>query len=133
PAAEILSCPVSRCVTFPSRPWPFRGFSFSSRGRHTRFSRDWSSDVCSSDLPRARFDTPVYPRRECIRAGPGGDILLDNRPETTPIGRASCREGAEVSLVAGRGKRRTKALNAEERSAEKHRVGRAERADSTQT
>src|SRR5690606_40079198 len=22
----------------------------SSRGRHTRFSRDWSSDVCSSDL-----------------------------------------------------------------------------------
>src|SRR5690606_30496662 len=21
-----------------------------SRGRHTRFSRDWSSDVCSSDL-----------------------------------------------------------------------------------
>src|SRR5690606_2809691 len=23
---------------------------FSSRGRHTRFSRDWSSDVCSSDL-----------------------------------------------------------------------------------
>src|SRR5690606_39695194 len=24
---------------------------FSSRRRHTRFSRDWSSDVCSSDLP----------------------------------------------------------------------------------
>src|SRR5690606_39498429 len=22
--------------------------------RHTRFSRDWSSDVCSSDLPRQR-------------------------------------------------------------------------------
>src|SRR5690606_41013213 len=29
-------------------------FFFSSRRRHTRFSRDWSSDVCSSDL-----DTPV--------------------------------------------------------------------------
>src|SRR5690606_40167932 len=26
-------------------------FFFSSRRRHTRFSRDWSSDVCSSDLP----------------------------------------------------------------------------------
>src|SRR5690606_40762833 len=27
---------------------------FSSRRRHTRFSRDWSSDVCSSDLiPKA--------------------------------------------------------------------------------
>src|SRR5690606_40728219 len=24
----------------------------SSRRRHTRFSRDWSSDVCSSDLPQ---------------------------------------------------------------------------------
>src|SRR5690606_40078780 len=28
-------------------------FFFSSRRRHTRFSRDWSSDVCSSDLPQA--------------------------------------------------------------------------------
>src|SRR5207302_4969963 len=27
-------------------------FFFSSRRRHTRFSRDWSSDVCSSDLER---------------------------------------------------------------------------------
>src|SRR5690606_39730716 len=27
---------------------------FSSRRRHTRFSRDWSSDVCSSDLPKIR-------------------------------------------------------------------------------
>src|SRR2546422_5400194 len=29
-------------------------FFFSSRRRHTRCSRDWSSDVCSSDL-NARF------------------------------------------------------------------------------
>src|SRR5690606_40492248 len=33
-------------------------FFFSSRRRHTRFSRDWSSDVCSSDL-RARV--PMLP------------------------------------------------------------------------
>src|SRR6266536_4261729 len=26
-------------------------FFFSSRRRHTRSTRDWSSDVCSSDLP----------------------------------------------------------------------------------
>ena len=26
------------------------GFFFSSRRRHTRLRRDWSSDVCSSDL-----------------------------------------------------------------------------------
>src|SRR5439155_15509938 len=28
-------------------------FFFSSRRRHTRWPRDWSSDVCSSDLSRA--------------------------------------------------------------------------------
>src|SRR2546422_6557218 len=32
--------------------WYF--FFFSSRRRHTRCSRDWSSDVCSSDLDFAR-------------------------------------------------------------------------------
>src|SRR5687768_17933161 len=29
-------------------------FFFSSRRRHTRCSRDWSSDVCSSDLTHLR-------------------------------------------------------------------------------
>src|SRR6185369_7557179 len=29
-------------------------FFFSSRRRHTRFKCDWSSDVCSSDLPKSR-------------------------------------------------------------------------------
>src|SRR5258707_7736491 len=28
---------------------------FSSRRRHTRYWRDWSSDVCSSDLARAQL------------------------------------------------------------------------------
>src|SRR5690606_40444464 len=32
-------------------------FFFSSRRRHTRFSRDWSSDVCSSDLHAGRAVT----------------------------------------------------------------------------
>src|SRR5690606_20123247 len=31
----------------------------SSRRRHTRFSRDWSSDVCSSDLPEASPGVPL--------------------------------------------------------------------------
>src|SRR2546422_10337597 len=42
-------------------------FFFSSRRRHTRCSRDWSSDVCSSDLPlpgpgdpTARGRTPSF-------------------------------------------------------------------------
>src|SRR5690606_40783234 len=33
-------------------------FFFSSRRRHTRFSRDWSSDVCSSDLVIVPRDHP---------------------------------------------------------------------------
>src|SRR5690606_15645275 len=38
-------------------------FLFSGRRRHTRFSRDWSSDVCSSDL------VPILPVvREAIAA-----------------------------------------------------------------
>src|SRR3712207_6993847 len=32
-------------------------FFFSSRRRHTRYWRDWSSDVCSSDLELAQGDT----------------------------------------------------------------------------
>src|SRR5207302_6934178 len=31
-------------------------FFYSSRRRHTRFSRDWSSDVCSSDLSGKQTD-----------------------------------------------------------------------------
>src|SRR5207247_7144733 len=31
-------------------------FFFSSRRRHTRSTRDWSSDVCSSDLTSAQAD-----------------------------------------------------------------------------
>src|SRR5690606_39470441 len=39
---------------------------FSSRRRHTRFSRDWSSDVCSSDLrilPDLPADAALRQRR----------------------------------------------------------------------
>src|SRR5690606_40154657 len=45
---------------------------FSSRRRHTRFSRDWSSDVCSSDL--VTLDEDSLP----------GDVGLTNdRPSLT--------------------------------------------------
>src|SRR5690606_41205359 len=37
-------------------------FFFSSRRRHTRFSRDWSSDVCSSDLVGGVDDREAKPR-----------------------------------------------------------------------
>src|SRR5256885_10908415 len=37
-------------------------FFFSSRRRHTRLQGDWSSDVCSSDLPDevARLETAMW-------------------------------------------------------------------------
>src|SRR2546426_5542381 len=38
------------------------GFFFSSRRRHTRLQGDWSSDVCSSDLPGTEARAPVEPR-----------------------------------------------------------------------
>src|SRR5207247_5880054 len=42
-------------VPIPSVPF----FFFSSRRRHTRSTRDWSSDVCSSDLRVARLGARV--------------------------------------------------------------------------
>src|SRR6267378_7051567 len=42
---------VTHVVVLFSLPLPYPcGFFFSSRRRHTRSLRDWSSDVCSSDL-----------------------------------------------------------------------------------
>src|SRR5690606_25380413 len=41
----------------------FDCFFFSSRRRHTRFSRDWSSDVCSSDLVLPGRDGSPHHRR----------------------------------------------------------------------
>src|SRR5436189_3800584 len=38
-------------------------FFFSSRRRHTRYIGDWSSDVCSSDLPYAQ---PVFVLAACL-------------------------------------------------------------------
>src|SRR2546429_955191 len=41
---------MSRCLVLWSAISYLFFFFFSSRRRHTRCSRDWSSDVCSSDL-----------------------------------------------------------------------------------
>src|SRR3712207_7148284 len=51
-------------------------FFFSSRRRHTRYWRDWSSDVCSSDLdqliPKGHVPTSgAAPDPELIGAGSG--------------------------------------------------------------
>src|SRR5437870_13778320 len=67
---------------------------FSSRRRHTRWPRDWSSDVGSSDLLAA----------EPIGHLTGPELLAQrgSAPEdaaTKQIGRASCRERVENTVV----------------------------------
>src|SRR6266576_1392652 len=42
-------------------------FFFSSRRRHMRSLRDWSSDVCSSDLAVRSSSRPRSPRKMTIR------------------------------------------------------------------
>src|SRR5256884_4886109 len=65
-------------------------FFFSSRRRHTRCSRDWSSDVCSSDLifhldgaggrtrgaGRKEFDKRRFPLRPTWGAGDPTESFL---------------------------------------------------------
>src|SRR5207249_7681898 len=46
-------------------------FFFSSRRRHTRSKRDWSSDVCSSDLPGALAQN--HQHIFCLRIDPAID------------------------------------------------------------
>src|SRR3989442_6456903 len=47
-------------------------FFFSSRRRHTRCGRDWSSDVCSSDLAvsSSSFFQPIFLSRQLTKAEP---------------------------------------------------------------
>src|SRR2546422_7234481 len=60
-------------------------FFFSSRRRHTRCSRDWSSDVCSSDLLSSTADIGVHLSLrgfdEALRFGAGG---FDEAPLLLP-------------------------------------------------
>src|SRR3989449_10320208 len=63
-------------------------FFFSSRRRHTRCSRDWSSDVCSSDLARAPGD----------RIDAREDLLDDERPRVDELD--AVREALEPPEVA---------------------------------
>src|SRR3712207_6900144 len=86
---------------------------FSSRRRHTIYWRDWSSDVCSSDLigdeaVRARVHGETRRSLDCPyravgqRLVVGGDpsaerndyriALLAGADAARKIGRASCRE-----------------------------------------
>src|SRR5207249_5711582 len=96
-------------------------FFFSSRRRHTRSKRDWSSDVCSSDLlPRSAGRRRCSPprRRPALRGRARRDSRA--RSSTRPrvprspsgrgteceIGRASCRERGGGSVGGGGGEKK---------------------------
>src|SRR5207247_4056628 len=84
-------------------------FFFSSRRRHTRSTRDWSSDVCSSDLatrfrfPACRLRDARTPRHQALRrrdrqSVPGFWPAIAGWQK---IGRASCRERVWISGGGG--------------------------------
>src|SRR5947209_17192570 len=58
----------------------FLFFFFSSRRRHTRYWRDWSSDVCSSDLRRGPFVLSM-PRECALRRKLLGSDKKDKKKE----------------------------------------------------
>src|SRR5439155_14038040 len=75
-------------------------FFFSSRRRHTRWPRDWSSDVCSSDLS---FDPPS--RRLRLRAQARGfPSAIGGSNEGGP--RRATRTAISRCLAAPRANRR---------------------------
>src|SRR5690242_20748974 len=79
-------------------------FFFSSRRRHTRLTCDWSSDVCSSDLPAFCGKLPTYVDNSgwlvSIRVTTVSTFFRESHPlcrelgwlTGKKIGRASCRE-----------------------------------------
>src|SRR5690606_39695734 len=87
--------------------WLAVRFFFSSSGRHTRFSRDWSSDVCSSDLDVARVpqrleqrvaetqrQQVLYAFLAQVVVDPEHAVLVEHTGDAVvdEIGRASCRD-----------------------------------------
>src|SRR5690606_1225101 len=67
-------------------------FFFSSRRRHTRFSRDWSSDVCSSDLG---FSGVLRARRTRIASALTVPVTIPANAEIVLEGTISTGQTAE--------------------------------------
>src|SRR5256885_7382877 len=77
-------------------------FFFSSRRRHTRLQGDWSSDVCSSDLPTGSTayglsaGGPIlFPTMDALVLTPICSHTLTNRPIVIPG-----NHRVEVTLLA---------------------------------
>src|SRR5256885_14390820 len=70
-------------------------FFFSSRRRHTRLQGDWSSDVCSSDLPSARrlVHARLHPVRDRV-------VSLLHAPAGGATGKCAVRGEKFVAAVS---------------------------------
>src|SRR5437868_15485166 len=79
-------------------------FFFSSRRRHTRSKRDWSSDVCSSDLSDADeffrlADALVAKNIDGLDGITATDLRIAKQlADSAEIGRASCRERVQIMV-----------------------------------
>src|SRR5215475_4327526 len=73
-------------------------FFFSSRRRHTRFSRDWSSDVCSSDLWGLK---PTAGRVPLTGHFPRVGALSDGRTQIGPLARSVDDLGLVLEVIVG--------------------------------
>src|SRR3712207_9553177 len=67
-------------------------FFFSSRRRHTRYWRDWSSDVCSSDL-KAKED---FGREARLLREVGAEYLVHLPEQYTDMHGGALTESAEI-------------------------------------
>src|SRR5439155_14510316 len=72
-------------------------FFFSSRRRHTRWPRDWSSDVCSSDLEPCTIDAS-------LKRGAPANRQATARPVQSPTAQfcRTWRQLAETAKPCGR-------------------------------
>src|SRR5437868_15378445 len=102
-------------------------FFFSSRRRHTRSKRDWSSDVCSSDLSthvagEEELGQFVRRFRQTLQVLHPGTTALRVPRAQREIGRASCRERVEISVVAVSVQKRKTQASDNERRRNSHRL-----------
>src|SRR5690606_39419521 len=82
---------------------------FASRRRHTSFSRDWSSDVCSSDLGDAERGERVFWNHEtavCTRCHALKDSGGNAGPALDHVGSTLTREQLLEALVLPRSEER---------------------------
>src|SRR6266498_3924067 len=77
-------------------------FFFSSRRRHTRCGRDWSSDVCSSDLAEFSERSPITAVEHPVLLHverPGDDLSLKSRHHKTQITLEAVSEQVEEARL----------------------------------